>query len=269
MSAERLRPDQIERFQGHLSLPEFGLEGQRRLAGSRALLVGVGGLGCPAAQYLVAAGVGALTLVDHDEVDRTNLQRQVLFGPEDVGRPKAEVAAGRLSRLNPDVELRARIERVGADNARSLVADHDLVIDGSDNFPTRYVLNDACVLEGVPLVSGSLYRYEGQLTVVDSPRTGCYRCAFREPPGDGSPCRDTGVLGPLAGLIGAWQAAEAVQILARPGSSELAGRLLLVDARGATVRSVALERDPACPVCGDSPTIREPTSLTGCGAARG
>lgn len=261
MPADRLPPSRLERYQGHLALPGHGPEGQARLRAARVLLVGVGGLGCPAAQYLAAAGVGSLTLVDPDRVESTNLQRQVLFGEADVGRPKVEAAADRLRALDSELEVRSRQVRIVASNARELVAGHDLVIDGSDNFPTRYVVNDACVLEGVPLVSGSLYRYEGQVTVICPPDTPCYRCVFPAPPSEDRACREVGILGPLAGVVGCLQAVEAVRTIVA-GSGALAGRLLLLDVRAGDFRTVALRADPDCPRCGRAPSLGEPTAAT-------
>lgn len=264
MSTERLSPEQMERYQAHLALPDFGPSGQQRLLAARVAIVGVGGLGCPVALYLAAAGVGALTLVDDDVVDRTNLQRQVLYGECDVGKRKAAAAATRLAAVNPGVRVVAVTERLAAGNARDLLRGHDAVVDGSDNFATRYVVNDACVLERVPLVSGSLYRYEGQVMVVLPGETACYRCLFPAPPAEMAPCHDAGVLGPLAGIIGSLQAAETLKWIAQ-GTTALAGRLLLVDARDATMRRLEARREPGCAVCGEAPSIREPTAAAVCG----
>lgn len=266
MSGERLPSDRLERYQGHLVLPGHGAEGQARLRAARVLLVGVGGLGCPAAQYLAASGVGRLTLVDPDRVELTNLQRQVLFGESDIGRPKVEAAADRLRAIDSEIDLRLVQQRLGAANARQLVAGHDLVVDGSDNFPTRYVVNDACVLEEVPLVSGSLYRYEGQVMVIRTPSTPCYRCIFPAPPADDRACREVGVLGPLAGVVGCLQAAEALRILVA-GAGAMEGRLLLLDLRGGDVRTVALRADPSCARCGRSPSLGEPTAVAVAGSS--
>lgn len=267
MPDERLTPAQMERYQAHLALPEVGPSGQLRLLGARVLIVGVGGLGCPAALYLAAAGVGRLSIVDDDIVDATNLQRQVLYGDADIGRAKVEAAAERLRAMNADLEVVAHRVRVTAANAQALVAGHDLVLDGSDNFATRYVVNDAAVLAGVPLVSGSLYRYEGQVVTIAPPETPCYRCLFRSPPPEAPPCHDAGVLGPVAGLVGTMQAAEALNILAR-GRSGLAGRMLLVDVHDMETRAVKVARDPGCPLCGDRPTIERPTAVAVCDPGR-
>lgn len=267
MPAERLRPEQMERYQGHLALPDFGPTGQARLLTGKVLVVGVGGLGCPAAQYLAAAGVGTVGLVDDDVVDATNLQRQVLFAEADVGRAKVEAAADRLRVMNRDVQVRPMRDRLLANNARELVRGWDVVIDGSDNFATRYVVNDACVLEEIALVSGSLYRYEGQAMVVLPGRGACYRCVFPSPPPEQGACHEAGILGPVAGVVGSLQAAEALRLLAAgdDGSGTgLAGRLLLVDLRDMSFRALELSRDPGCALCGDDPSIVEPTAVAVC-----
>lgn len=253
---------EMERYQAHMALPGFGPEGQARLGRASVLLIGVGGLGCPAAQYLAAAGVGRLTLLDDDIVETSNLQRQVLYGDRDLGRAKVDAAAESLAAMNGTVRIEARRERLVGSNGRQQVAGHDLVVDGSDNFATRYVANDACVLEGVPLVSGSIYRYEGQVMVFETPQTACYRCLFPESPPAEAPCHDAGVLGALAGIVGAAMAAEAVQRLAH-GSSALTGRMLLVDAATMSFRNVQLRRVPECALCGVSPSIHEPTAVAG------
>ena len=260
---DRLSEEQTERYQAHLVLPKFGVSGQARLLEAHVLLVGVGGLGCPAALYLTAGGVGALGLVDDDLVDRTNLQRQILFGPADIGHQKAAVAARRLATINPDVQIVPITERVDAGNVVALIEGWDLVIDGSDNFATRYVVNDACVLARVPLVTGSIYQYEGQVMVIQPPLGPCYRCLFPVPPPEQAACRDAGVLAPLPGVIGAIQAAEAIKLLIGDQES-LRGRLLLADVLDASFRTVTVRRDRSCPLCGDSPSIREPTAVTFC-----
>lgn len=268
MPPEQLSPQQMERYQAHLALPEFGPEGQRRLRQSRVAVVGLGGLGCPVTLYLAAAGVGALTLIDDDVVDRTNLQRQVLYGEGDIGAAKALVAGAKVASLNPEVEVTPVQRRVTPGTVRDLLAGHDLVIDGSDNFATRYVVNDACVLDRMPLVSGSLYRYEGQVMVVIPGSTACYRCVFPASPAEPPACHEAGVLGPLAGIVGSVQASEALQLLGQ-GSSRLAGRLLLIDALAATTRSIETRRDRGCAICGDNPTLREPTAVASCEPAHG
>ena len=265
--AGRLSAPQMERYQAHLALPEFGPEGQARLTRASALLVGVGGLGCPVAQYLVAAGLGRLAIVDDDIVETTNLQRQILYDDADVGRGKVGAAERRLAAMNGSVCIEAHAERLVASNARAFVRGHDVVIDGCDNFATRYVLNDACALEQIPLVSGSIYRYEGQVTCFEPPTTGCYRCLFPQPPPAEAPCHDAGVLGPLAGMIGATMAAEAMRRLATGGGA-LSGTMLLVDAQTMRFRRVQLPRAPECPLCGLSPSIHEPTAVAVCASGR-
>ena len=260
MSPERLTSEQMERYQAHLQLPGFSAEGQCRLMAARVLVVGIGGLGCPIAQYLVAAGVGTVGLADDDVVDASNLQRQVLFDDGDRGRSKVEVAAARLRSQNPSVQIRQHALRVTAANVLDLVAAYDLVLDGSDNFATRYVVNDACVLAAVPLVTGSLYRFEGQVTVIAPPQTPCYRCLFRSPPSEQPPCHDAGLLGALAGIIGSIQAAEGLKLLVYQETA-LMGRLLLVDTQLMSFRSVQLGRDPECPLCGRAPSIDTPTAV--------
>jgi sulfur-carrier protein adenylyltransferase/sulfurtransferase len=243
--------DDLERYRRHLLLPELGPDGQRRLKATRALLVGAGGLGSPAALYLAAAGVGHLTVVDFDVVDLSNLQRQVLHGTADVGRPKVESARDRLRALDPRLSVTALRTRLDATNALELVRDHDLVVDGSDSFSTRYLVSDACVLAGRPDVHASIFRFDGQATVLCTSDGPCYRCLFPSPPGPGEvpSCAEAGVLGVLPGLLGAVQATEAVKVAAGIGTP-LVGRLLLVDALSMQFRTVKVRRDPACPACG-------------------
>ena len=252
-----LTPEEYRRYGRHLTLPEVGLEGQLRLRRGSALVVGAGGLGSPVALYLAAAGVGRITLVDFDVVDPSNLQRQVLFGASDVGRPKVTAAAARLLDLNPKIDVVALDARLSSDNVMPLVASHDVVVDGSDNFTTRYLVNDACVLGGKPNVYGSIFRFEGQASLFRAPGP-CYRCLFPDPPPPGlvPNCAQAGVLGVLPGIVGSIQAAEALKVLLGIGES-LAGRLLLVDALRGSFREVRLRRDPACAVCGDAPTITQ------------
>jgi len=253
-----LEPAEAMRYARHLTLPDVGVDGQRRLKAARVLLVGAGGLGSPAAMYLAAAGVGTLGIVDHDVVDLTNLQRQVLHGTAYVGQPKVRSAADRLGDLNPHVRVVPLDLRLSSATAREVIRDYDIVVDGSDNFPTRYLVNDACVLEGRPLVYGSIFRFDGQVSLFHPPAGPCYRCLFAEPPApDMVPsCAEGGVLGVLPGIIGSLQALEAIKWIVGAGES-LLGRLLLFDALRVRFREVALRRDPACPVCGDSPTITE------------
>ncbi len=250
-----LSPIEIRRYGRHLVMPEIGISGQERLKAGRALLVGAGGLGSPAALYLAAAGVGTLGLVEFDVVDETNLQRQILYGDADVGRPKIEAAAERLRATNPHVTLETHGGRLDVDNARELVAAYDLVVDGSDNFPTRYLVNDACVLERRPLVWGSVFRFEGQASVFAAPDGPCYRCLFPEPPPPGlvPSCAEAGVFGALPGIVGAIQAAQAIHWIAGVGEP-LVGRLLILDALSMTFREVRVPKDPECPICSAHPT---------------
>lgn len=254
--APPFRADQFERYRRHLALPEFGAEGQRALLAGRVLVVGLGGLGCPTAQYLAAAGVGRLGLLDFDRVSASNLQRQILYGLQDVGRPKVEVCAERLAASNPDVELRAHAVALSTANARDLFSDYDLVVDGADNFPTRYLTNDACALLGKPNVHGSVFRFEGQVSVFDARRGPCYRCLFPQPPPPGAvpSCAEGGVLGVLPGVVGLLQATEAIKLLTGIGEP-LIGRLLRYDALQMRFDSFQLRKDPACPLCGDDPAI--------------
>lgn len=244
------------RYHRQMILPELGVAGQEKLQAGRVLIVGAGGLGSPAALYLAAAGVGTIGLVDFDAVDETNLQRQVLYGTSDVGRPKLEAAAARIRDLNPEVEVVCHEARFDTGNALSLVGGYDVVLDGTDNFPTRYLVNDACVMARTPNVYGSVFRFEGQVSVFGLPSGPCYRCLHPQPPPPGliPNCAEAGVLGVLPGVIGTLQATEALKLLAGIGDL-LVGRLLLYDAIRLRFRQVVLPRDPACPVCGDRPTI--------------
>ena len=252
-----LSDDERLRYGRHLSLPEVGEEGQLRLKRARVLMVGAGGLGSPAALYLAAAGVGHLGLVDFDRVEGSNLQRQVLYGSRDVGRPKLEAARDRLHDLNPHVAVELHAARLDRGNALSLVGAHDLVLDGTDNFATRYLVNDACVLAGRPNVYASISRFDGQASVFATADGPCYRCLHPEPPPPGlvPSCAEGGVLGVLPGLLGTIQATEALKLLLGVGEP-LIGRLLLVDALGMRFQSLKLRRDPACPACGTR-TLRE------------
>jgi adenylyltransferase/sulfurtransferase len=262
-----LRADQFDRYRRHLTLPELGLEGQRRLMEARVLLIGVGGLGCPAAQYLAAAGVGTLGLVDDDGVSASNLQRQILYSTGDVGRPKVEVARERLQALNPDVRIQTHPGRLDASNALEIFADYDVIVDGTDNFPTRYLANDACVLLGRPNVHGSIFRFEGQASVFDVSRGPCYRCLYPEPPPPGAvpSCAEGGVLGILPGTIGLVQATETLKLATKLGEP-LVGRLLHYDALEMAWREFRMRKDPDCPICGERPTIRELVDYEGfCG----
>jgi adenylyltransferase/sulfurtransferase len=258
MSDTPLTPDQFDRYRRHLSLPQVGLEGQQALLASRVLLIGAGGLGCPLAQYLGAAGVGKLGLVDDDTVAASNLHRQVLFTTHDVGRPKVEVVAERIRAMNPDVELALHPVRLTSANALELFRDYDIIVDGTDNFPTRYLTNDACVLLGLPNVHGSIFRFDGQATVFDARMGPCYRCLYPEPPPPGSvpSCAEGGVLGVLPGLVALIQATETVKLVTGAGEP-LYGRLLQYDALRMEFNEFRLRKDPECPVCGETPSIKE------------
>lgn len=253
-----LRPDQYDRYRRHLSLPEVGAEGQQRLLAARVLLIGAGGLGCPLAQYLAAAGVGTLGLVDFDHIDASNLQRQVLYGTADVGRLKVEVARERIAAMNPDVTVNTYPVQLSSQNALELLADYDVIVDGTDNFPTRYLSNDACVILGKPNVHGAIFRFDGQATVFDTRHGPCYRCLFPEPPPPGAvpSCAEGGVLGVLPGMIAIIQATETVKIVTGIGEP-LYGRLLQYDALRMEFNEFRLNRDPECCVCGEKPTVTE------------
>jgi molybdopterin/thiamine biosynthesis adenylyltransferase/rhodanese-related sulfurtransferase len=247
----QLTHEEILRYSRHLILPDVGVEGQRKLKAAKVLLIGAGGLGSPLALYLSAAGVGTIGIVDFDVVDVTNLQRQVLHGTSDVGTSKLASARKRIAEVNPHVELRTFEEPLTSANALEIFKDFDIVIDGTDNFPTRYLVNDACVLLGKPNVYGSIYRFEGQASVFATKDGPCYRCLYPEPPPPGlvPSCAEGGVLGVLPGLVGTIQATEGLKLILGIGES-LAGRLLLIDALGGNYRSVKLRKDPNCPACG-------------------
>lgn len=251
--------DQRHRYSRHTMIPEVGEQGQLRLLDAKVLLIGAGGLGSPAAMYLAAAGVGTLGIVDFDVVDISNLQRQILHHLDDVGRPKVETAAEAIAALNSDVKVVPHRVLLRSDNALDIIKDYDVVINGSDNFPTRYLVNDACALLGKPLVDGSIFRFDGQLTVFDPAWGGpCYRCLYPDPPppGEVPSCAEGGVLGVLPGIIGSLQASEAVKLILGIGEP-LRGRLLLYDALDGRFRQVQVHKDPACPVCGEHPTLTE------------
>jgi sulfur-carrier protein adenylyltransferase/sulfurtransferase len=265
-----LAPDELQRYHRHLILPELGEEGQRRLKSARVLLVGAGGLGSPAALYLAAAGVGHLGIVDADAVELSNLQRQVLHDTDSVGMPKVASAEARLRAINPHVDVAAHDARLTSANAMALLGAYDVIVDGSDNFPTRYLINDACVLLGKPNVYGSVLRFEGQASVFASGDGPCYRCLFREPPPPAlvQNCAESGVLGVLPGLVGVIQATETIKLITGIGES-LIGRLLLVDGLRMRFRTIDVARDPECPAC----ATREITALLDydvfCGVATG
>jgi adenylyltransferase/sulfurtransferase len=256
--AERvaLSSQEVARYSRHLIMPEVALEGQKRLKAARVLLIGAGGLGSPLGLYLAAAGIGRIGLVDFDVVDFSNLQRQVLHGTPDVGRPKLQSAKERLQAINPEVQIDLYETRITAANALSILEPYDVVIDGTDNFPTRYLVNDACVLLKKPNVYGSIFRFDGQASVFYPPQGPCYRCLYPEPPppGEVPSCAEGGVLGILPGLIGCIQATEAVKLLLGKGEP-LIGRLLLYDALQMSFQVFKVRRNPKCPLCGDHPTI--------------
>jgi adenylyltransferase/sulfurtransferase len=251
-----LSKDEILRYSRHLIVPEVGMEGQLKLKAAKVLLVGTGGLGAPLGLYLAATGIGRIGLVDFDVVDFTNLQRQVIHFTKDVGRPKIDSAAEKMQAINPNVEIVKHEVALSSENAMDILKDYDLVVDGTDNFPTRYLVNDACVLLGKPNVYGSIFRFEGQATVFAYPGGPCYRCLYPEPPPPGlvPSCAEGGVLGILPGTIGLIQATEAVKLILGIGES-LVGRLLLYDALGMHFRELKLRKNPECPICGDHPTI--------------
>lgn len=254
-----LSSEELRRYGRQIVMPEVTLAGQQRLKGARVLCVGAGGLGSPLALYLTAAGIGTLGLVDFDEVDLSNIQRQVLYVSEDVGRSKLAAACEHLSRLNPNTTVTSHDARLASENVMAIAGAYDILVDASDNFPTRYLLNDAAVILGKPVVHASVFRFEGQLSVFDATRGPCYRCLFPEPPPAGMvpSCAEGGVLGMLPGIIGSLQALEVVKLILGQGES-LLGRLLLFDGLRATWRELPVKKDPACPVCGARPTILVP-----------
>jgi sulfur-carrier protein adenylyltransferase/sulfurtransferase len=247
--------NEIRRYSRHLILPEIGTEGQKKLKAARVLCIGTGGLGSPVGMYLAAAGVGTMGLVEFDVVDESNLHRQVLYSEGDVGRPKIDAAADRLHQVNPHVRFEKHETRLDSSNALELFRDYDLVIDGTDNFPTRYLVNDACVLTGKPNVYGSIFRFEGQVSVFWGAKGPCYRCLFPEPPPPGlvPSCAEGGVLGVLPGIIGCLQANEAIKLIVGIGEPMI-GRLLLFDALRMRFRELKLKKDPGCPICSERPT---------------
>jgi adenylyltransferase/sulfurtransferase len=256
--ATTLSNDEILRYSRHLIMPEVGMEGQQKLKAARVLCVGAGGLGSPLALYLAAAGVGTLGLVDFDVVDLTNLQRQIIHTTNDVGRPKLDSAAEKLAAINPFIQLRKFETKLSSANALDIIRQFDIVADGTDNFPTRYLVNDACVLIGKPNIYASIFRFEGQASVFAAERGPCYRCLYPEPPPPGlvPSCAEGGVLGILPGLLGVIQATEVIKLILGSGDP-LIGRLLLVDALAMRFRELRLRKNPECPVCGANPTIRE------------
>jgi len=253
-----LSHEELLRYSRHLTLPEVGFDGQAKLGDARVLLIGAGGLGSPAALYLAAAGVGTLGLVDFDLVDRSNLQRQIIHGTSAIGTPKIESARERLRDVNPHVQVETFGERLTSGNALQILRGFDIVVDGSDNFPTRYLVNDACVLLGKPNVYGAVFRFDGQVSVFHARAGPCYRCLYAEPPPPElvPSCAEGGVLGVLPGVIGSLQALETIKLIVGFGET-LIGRLLLFDGRRMQFRELALQKDPDCPVCGEHPTVTE------------
>lgn len=248
--------EQIERYARQIILPEMGGIGQRKLLAGSVLIVGVGGLGCPAALYLAAAGIGKLGLVDSDRVDLTNLQRQILYRTPDIGQPKMQMAQSSLKAMNPDLVLEIHETRLMAHNAPEIIRGYDVVLDGTDNFPAKYLLNDACVLLGKPLVHAGIFRFEGQLLVIKPGESPCYRCLHPDPPPEGwvPSCQEAGILGSVAGVMGVLQATEAIKLLCGIGRP-LTGQLLLYDALETEFRRIRIRKDPACAICGESPTM--------------
>src|SRR5580658_4550994 len=253
-----LSKEEILRYSRHLIMPEVGIEGQLKLKQAKVLCIGTGGLGAPLGLYLAAAGVGRIGLVDFDTVDSTNLQRQILFGTKDVGRPKIAAASDRLRDLNPDIQIDTFETHLSSENAVNILKDYDFIVDGTDNFPTRYLVNDTSVLLKKPNVYGSIFRFEGQITIFGYPGGPCYRCLYPEPPPPGlvPSCAEGGVLGVLPGIVGSIQAAETLKLILQAGDS-LVGRLLLFDALAMKFRELKLRKNPDCPACGDHPTIKK------------
>jgi len=254
----KLSKEEIQRYSRHLIMPEVGMEGQLKLKRARVLAIGTGGLGAPLGLYLAAAGVGHLGLVDFDVVDSSNLQRQVTFTTADVGKSKSEAAKARLLALNPMIDIVSYETRLTSDNALDLFRDYDIIVDGTDNFPTRFLVNDACILLGKPNVYGSIFRFEGQATVFGYPGGPCYRCLYPEPPPPGlvPSCAEGGVLGVLPGIVGSIQAMETIKLILGAGEP-LVGRLLLFDALAMRFRELKLRKNPDCPVCGEHPTLKK------------
>ncbi|RPH36487.1 molybdopterin-synthase adenylyltransferase MoeB [bacterium] len=254
----RLQNDEVLRYSRHLIIPEIGMKGQKLLKASRVLIIGAGGLGSPLALYLAAAGVGTIGIVDFDLVELTNLQRQILHATRDIGKPKLESAREAIQDLNPHVTVIGHEVRLTSENALEIMKDYDVIVDGTDNFATRYLVNDACVILGKPNVYGSIFRFDGQVTVFDAQRGPCYRCLYPTPPPPGliPSCAEGGVLGVLPGIIGTLQALETIKLIVGQGEP-LVGRLLLLDALQLKFRELKLKKDPECPVCGDHPTIHE------------
>jgi len=250
--------DQLQRYSRHIILPEVGGKGQKKLLDARVVIIGAGGLGCPVGYYLAAAGVGTIGLIDNDTVEMSNLQRQIAHSTKTLGKLKIDSAKATFEALNPDVTVAGIKERVNKDNILGLLKDYDVVVDGSDNFPTRYLVNDACVLLGKPLVSGAILRFEGQVTTIVPGEGHCYRCLFEEMPPAGlvPSCQEAGVIGAIPGVVGSLQAIEVIKLILGKGDA-LKNTLLIYDALRTTFRRVKVPKNPDCPVCGDHPTITE------------
>ncbi|OIO40601.1 MAG: adenylyltransferase [Candidatus Omnitrophica bacterium CG1_02_49_10] len=250
--------EQIERYSRQMILSEIGGEGQKKISAAKVILIGAGGLGSPCAYYLAAAGVGTLGIVDSDKVEVNNLQRQIIHSNAKVGMYKAESAKDTLSALNPDIKVVPMVKRLTSENVIEVIGDYDIVVDGSDNFPTRYLMNDACVLANKPLVHGGILKFDGQLFTIKPKEGPCYRCLFSEPPPPGlvPSCQEAGILGSVAGVIGVLQASEVLKLILGKGEL-LVGRLLIYDALSSRFRSVNIRRNPKCPICGDNPTIKK------------
>ncbi|TNF56380.1 molybdopterin-synthase adenylyltransferase MoeB [bacterium] len=255
--------EQLQRYSRHIILPEVGGKGQKKISNAKVILVGAGGLGCPVGYYLAAAGVGTISLVDNDSVELSNLQRQIAHSVKTLGVNKADSAKQTFENLNPDVTVHAVKERINSKNILDLIKDYDVVVDGSDNFPTRYLVNDACVMLKKPLVSGAILRFEGQVTTIMPGEGPCYRCLFEDPPPAGlvPSCQEAGVLGVLPGVIGALQATEVLKLILGKGTP-LKGKLLIYDALGTNFRKVKIPKNSDCPICSENPTIKELTETT-------
>jgi molybdopterin/thiamine biosynthesis adenylyltransferase len=257
MAIKNLSPEQVQRYARHLILPEVGGAGQRKLLNTSVLLLGAGGLGSPAGLYLAAAGIGKIGVLDFDNVDASNLQRQIMHGVDDLGRPKVDSAADALRRVNPDVEVVKHDTHISSENALEIFEPYDIIVDGTDNFPTRYLANDAAYFQGKPLVHGAIFRFEGQATMFDASKgTGCYRCLFPTPPPPGAvpSCAEAGVFGVLPGIIGSMMAFETIKYILGIGET-LIGRLLVFEGMDSSFRTLRLRRNPECPLCGDNPTV--------------
>ncbi|MEK6581112.1 MAG: molybdopterin-synthase adenylyltransferase MoeB [Nitrospirota bacterium] len=250
--------DQLQRYSRHIILPEVGGKGQRKLLGAKVFIVGAGGLGCPVGYYLTAAGVGTLGIIDNDSVELSNLQRQIAHSTKTIGMYKIDSAKATFEALNPDVRVIGIKERISKDNILDLIRDYDIVVDGSDNFPTRYLVNDACVMAKKPLVSGAILKFEGHVTTIVPGEGHCYRCLFEEmpPPGLVPSCQEAGVIGAIPGVVGSLQAIEVIKLILGKGDP-LKNTLLIYDALKTTFRRIKVLKNPNCPVCGDNPTIRE------------